>query len=59
MKCSCGGTAKRVDDIEYKGLRFPGWRCAKCKEEMVDPHQANQYLKYVKIKKDRGDVKIA
>ncbi|MBU2564994.1 MAG: hypothetical protein KJ655_01890 [Candidatus Thermoplasmatota archaeon] len=51
LKCVCGKTAKRVDDIEYKGLKFNGWRC-KCSQEMVDPYQANLYLKFKKLKKE-------
>lgn len=37
LKCGCEGTAKRASNI-------------KCKEEMVDPYQANLYLKYVKLR---------
>lgn len=57
LECSCGGTAKRVDDIEYKGFSLDGWRCEKCGEELVDPRQANLYLKYVKLKKE-GKLKV-
>ena len=52
LKCSCGGSAKRVDDIKYKGFRLSGWRCKKCREELVDPQQANLYLKYARLKKE-------
>ncbi|PIV68018.1 MAG: hypothetical protein COS08_07430 [Euryarchaeota archaeon CG01_land_8_20_14_3_00_38_12] len=51
LKCVCGKTAKRVNDIKYKGLKFNGWRC-KCGQEMVDPYQANLYLKFEKLKKE-------
>lgn len=57
LKCSCGGTAKRVSNIEYKSLTFSGWRCSKCKEEIVDPYQANLYLKYAKLRKG-GKLKV-
>ena len=57
LKCSCGGAAKRVSNIEYKSLTFSGWRCSRCKEEMVDPHQANLYLKYSKLRKE-GQLKV-
>jgi AbrB family looped-hinge helix DNA binding protein len=57
LKCSCGGKAKRVKDIEYKGFTLEGWRCEKCGEELVDPHQANLYLKYAKLRKE-GKLKV-
>ncbi len=57
LKCSCGGTAKRVSSIEYKDLTFSGWRCSECKEEIVDPYQANLYLKYAKLRKE-GKLKV-
>ncbi len=57
LRCSCGGTAKRVGDIEYKGFKLSGWRCEKCREELVDPHQANLYLKYAKMKNE-GKLKV-
>ncbi len=44
LKCICGRMAKRVDDLEYKGMVFGGWRC-KSGETLVDPAQANLYLK--------------
>jgi len=52
LKCVCGRMAKRVDDLEYKGMVVGGWRC-KCGETLVDPAQANLYLKARKI---GGDV---
>jgi len=50
LKCICGKRAKRVSDIEYKGMLFKGWRCG-CGETLVDPYLANMYLKYMKLKK--------
>ncbi len=55
LTCICGKKAKRVEDLEYKGLLLKGWRCD-CGEAMIDPYYANLYLKYVKLKK-KGKVK--
>ena len=51
LKCVCGRTAKRLDDLEYKGMPLGGWKC-KCGETMVDPYQANLFLK---ARKEGGD----
>lgn len=56
LTCICGKKAKPVDDLEYKGLLFKGWRC-ECGEAMIDPHYANAYLKYMKLKK-KGKLKV-
>lgn len=49
LKCICGKKAKSVDNLEYKGMLFKGWKC-ECGETLVDPHYANMYLKYLKLK---------
>lgn len=49
LKCICGKMAKRVNDLEYKGMLFKGWKC-ECGETLVDPHYANTYLKYIKLR---------
>jgi len=51
LKCICGKRAKRVNDLEYKGMLFKGWKC-ECGETLVDPFYANMYLKYLKMKKE-------
>jgi len=48
LKCVCGKTAKRVNDLEYDGMVFGGWRC-KCGETLADPYQANLFLKARKM----------
>ena len=50
LKCICGKKAKRVNNLEYKGMLFKGWKC-ECGETLVDPYYANMYLKYMKLKK--------
>ena len=47
LKCICGRMAKRVEDLEYKGMHFGGWKCM-CGETLVDPAQANLFLKACK-----------
>ena len=45
-----------MNDITYKDQVFDGWRC-KCGQEMVDPYQANLYLKFKKLS-TQGKMKV-
>jgi len=48
-KCECGGTMKKVV-TRFENYKVRGWRCPKCKEELIDPRDAQPILKMKKLK---------
>src|SRR3989344_6095796 len=50
LKCGCGGKMSKTA-VEWRGIKVRGWRCAKCKEDLIHPIDAKKALDMEKAKK--------
>lgn len=50
ITCSCGGTMKKMMST-WKGIEVKGWRCKRCKEEVINPLDAQKALEIDKARK--------
>ncbi len=58
LKCECGGKMLPIK-TEWKGIPVRGWQCAKCKEEVVNPIDAQKAFEIEKArKKNRLKMKL-
>ncbi len=51
MECACGGIANEFQTM-FHGYSVRGWKCSKCKEEYLDPRDAEPILKLMKSLKE-------
>lgn len=51
LKCECNGQMERIK-TKWKGLEVRGWRCKKCKEEVINPIDAQKALDIEKARKE-------
>jgi len=51
LKCECGGSMERME-TEWKGIVVRGWRCKKCKEEVINPIDAQKALEIERARKE-------
>ncbi|MBN2141887.1 AbrB/MazE/SpoVT family DNA-binding domain-containing protein [Candidatus Woesearchaeota archaeon] len=50
LKCECGGTMEKVM-TEWNGFKLRGWKCRKCKEEILHPVDTQRALEIVRARK--------
>ncbi|MEK6943158.1 MAG: hypothetical protein AABX00_03800 [Nanoarchaeota archaeon] len=50
MRCECSGRMEKIS-TEWKGIPVRGWRCTKCKEEVLNPLDAQKALEMEKARK--------
>src|SRR3989338_11618844 len=50
LKCECGGRMKKIQ-TEWKGIEVRGWKCTKCDEEVINPHDAQKALELERAQK--------
>tara|TARA_Y100000310_G_C20454370_1_gene702327 strand:+ start:184 stop:501 length:318 start_codon:yes stop_codon:yes gene_type:complete len=51
MKCECGGSMENIK-TEWKGIIVRGWKCRKCKEEVINPIDAQKALDIERARKE-------
>jgi len=51
IKCECNGAMDRIR-TEWKGIPVRGWKCRKCKEEVINPIDAQKALEIEKARKE-------
>ena len=51
LKCECNGDMEKVM-TEWKGINVRGWKCKKCKEEVINPIDAQKALEIEKARKE-------
>ena len=51
LKCECGGSMEKIK-TEWKGIAVRGWRCKKCKEEVINPVDAQKALEIERARKE-------
>lgn len=51
LKCECGGQMEKIK-TEWKGIFVRGWKCKKCKEEIINPIDAQKALEIEKARKE-------
>ena len=51
LKCECGGSMEKIN-TEWKGISVQAWKCAKCKEEVINPMDAQKALEIEKARKE-------
>ena len=51
LKCECGGSMEKIK-TEWKGILVRGWKCKKCKEEVLNPMDAQKALEIEKARKE-------
>ncbi|HJX06322.1 MAG TPA: AbrB/MazE/SpoVT family DNA-binding domain-containing protein [Candidatus Nanoarchaeia archaeon] len=51
LTCECGGRTEKIT-TEWKGIPVRGWRCKKCKEEIINPLDAQKALEIEKARKE-------
>ncbi len=58
MQCECSGSLQKMNTL-WKGISVRGWKCNKCKEEIIHPADAQNALEIDKArKKNKLKVKI-
>ena len=50
LSCDCGGSMEKIT-TEWKGIMVRGWKCKKCKEEVINPLDAQKALEIEKARK--------
>ena len=50
LKCECNGKMEKMKTV-WKGIEVRGWKCVKCKEEMLNPMDAQKALEIEKARK--------
>ena len=50
LTCECGGSMEKIT-TEWKGISVRGWKCRKCKEEVINPIDAQKALEIEKARK--------
>ncbi len=50
IKCECGGSMEKIK-TEWKGIVVRGWKCKKCREEVINPIDAQKALEIEKARK--------
>jgi len=50
LKCECGGSMQKIK-TEWKKIHVRGWKCRKCKEEVINPLDAQKALEIEKARK--------
>lgn len=48
--CECGGKMEKIT-TEWKGIEVRGWKCNKCKEEIINPVDAQKALEIERARK--------
>ncbi len=48
MKCECGGYLKQVM-VSWDGIKAPGLRCGRCREETVSSRQVGMMLRKARL----------
>lgn len=56
IKCECKGTMEKMKTT-WKGIEVRGWKCKKCKEELINPIDAQKALEIEKARK-RNELKV-
>jgi hypothetical protein len=51
LSCECGGSLEKIT-TNWKGITVRGWRCKKCKEEIINPIDAQKALEIEKARKE-------
>jgi len=51
LKCGCGGPMEKIK-TEWKGIAVKGWKCKKCKEEVINPVDAQKALEIERARKE-------
>ena len=51
LKCECGGSMEKIE-TEWKGIAVRGWKCKKCKEEVINPIDAQKALEIERARKE-------
>ena len=51
LKCECGGSMEKIKTV-WKGIIVRGWECKKCKEEVINPMDAQKALEIEKARKE-------
>jgi len=51
LKCECGGSMEKIR-TEWKGIPVRGWKCNKCKEEVINPEDAQKALEIERARKE-------
>lgn len=50
LKCECGGKMEKMT-TEWKGIEVRGWKCSKCREEIINPSDAQKALEIERARK--------
>lgn len=50
LKCECGGAMDKIK-TKWKGIEVSGWRCRECKEELINPADAQKALEIERARK--------
>jgi len=51
LKCECGSQMENIK-TRWKGICVRGWKCKKCKEEVINPIDAQKALEMEKARKE-------
>lgn len=51
LKCECGGSMEKIQ-MKWKNIEVKGWKCKKCKEELINPIDAQRALEIEKARKE-------
>jgi len=51
LKCPCGGSMEKIKTV-WKGIEVRGWKGWKCKEELINPLDAQKALEIEKARKE-------
>lgn len=49
LKCECNGNLEKIK-TKWKGIEVRGWKCKKCKEEIINPMDAQKALEIEKAR---------
>jgi hypothetical protein len=51
IRCACNGPMEKIK-TKWKGIEVRAWRCKKCKEEVINPIDAQKALEIEKARKE-------
>lgn len=51
LKCECNGPMEKITTT-WKGIEVRGWKCKKCKEELIHPEDAQKALEIDRARKN-------
>ena len=51
IKCECNGKMEKITTV-WKGIEVRGWKCMRCKEELIHPADAQKALEIDRARKN-------